>query len=106
MISRKPKGGKLVRGIANEQQIIAALAEISNVDLKLIDLAAMPLSQQLQHITRSDLLIGLPVHPCTHHMLIASGWLCMVQALSAQLFPACLNTLSLKICQKTFQSWF
>ncbi len=58
LVSRKPKGGKLVRGIANEQQMMDKLAEITQIKLDAVDLAAMPLSEQLQLITHTDLLIG------------------------------------------------
>ena len=67
MISRKPKGGKLVRGVSNEQQLIQKLMEISQIEPRLVDLAAIPLSEQLQLITHTDLLIGTP------HLLVRAA---------------------------------
>ena len=63
LISRKPKGGKLVRGIANEDKLVAMLRDMPNLEPMLVDLASMPLHEQLQLMTHTDLLIGDRVVP-------------------------------------------
>lgn len=58
LISRRPKGGRLVRGIANEDKLLAMLRDMPNLEPRLVDLASMSLQEQLQLVTQTDLLIG------------------------------------------------
>lgn len=111
LISRKPKGGKLVRGVANEQQLMDTLAGISQIKADLVDLASMPLSDQLQLITHTDLLIGklkhcspvLPWSPirecphtaCLHSTLAALERSCRLRFHKIHLYYLILD----KLCQ-------
>ena len=58
VISRKPKGGKLVRGIVNEEGLLAMLETMPNLKPVLVDLASMSLQEQMRLVTHTDLLIG------------------------------------------------
>ena len=58
VVSRKAKEGRLVRGIANEDKLLAMLLDMPKLEPRLVDLAAMSLQEQLQHMTQTELLIG------------------------------------------------
>lgn len=56
LTSQKPK--PLVRGISNEDEIQASLAELPGISVHTVDLASLDLASQLDLISNTDILIG------------------------------------------------
>lgn len=65
LISRRPKLGmsmsraaRVVRGIGNEGELHAALQGIADTSTRLVDLSSLTLTEQLDLIVETDILIG------------------------------------------------